>query len=125
MDDVHKKEITLMHTTVKIPGLRPRTTKTIPNYPAQHPNQEASNGGLKGDTNHVLKGVCVVMLGSYRKDLFLLYLILIISTDKMLVHRNALCYIMQESEFVSLVSLSFQLKLKNRWVDVIRSLSNS
>jgi hypothetical protein len=69
--------------------------------------------------------VCVVMLGSYRKDLFLLYLILIISTDKMLVHRNALCYIMQESEFVSLVSLSFQLKLKNRWVDVIRSLSNS
>ena len=56
MDDVHKKEITLMHTTVKIPGLRPRTTKTIPNYPAQHPNQEASNGGLKGDTNHVVKG---------------------------------------------------------------------
>jgi hypothetical protein len=81
MDDVHKKEITLMHTTVKIPGLRPRTTKTIPNYPAQHPNQEASNGGLKGDINHVVKGVCVVMLGSYRKDLFLLYLILIISTD--------------------------------------------
>ncbi|XP_071152727.1 centaurin-gamma-1A-like isoform X22 [Mytilus edulis] len=46
MDDIHKKEITLMHTTVKIPGLRPRTTKTIPNYPAQHPNQEA-NGSIK------------------------------------------------------------------------------
>lgn len=48
MDDIHKKEITLMHTTVKIPGLRPRTTKTIPNYPAQHPNQEA-NGSIKGE----------------------------------------------------------------------------
>lgn len=55
MDDVHKKEISLMHTTVKIPGLRPRTTKTIPNYPAQHPNQEA-NGGIKGETNHIVKG---------------------------------------------------------------------
>ncbi|XP_052093517.1 centaurin-gamma-1A-like isoform X10 [Mytilus californianus] len=50
MDDIHKKEITLMHTTVKIPGLRPRTTKTIPNYPAQHPNQEA-NGSIKGKSN--------------------------------------------------------------------------
>ncbi|XP_048779522.2 centaurin-gamma-1A-like isoform X23 [Ostrea edulis] len=41
MDDVHAKEIHLIHTTVKIPGLRPRTTKTVPNYPAQHPNQDA------------------------------------------------------------------------------------
>ncbi|XP_034315499.1 centaurin-gamma-1A-like isoform X28 [Crassostrea angulata] len=41
MDDVHAKEINLIHTTVKIPGLRPRTTKTVPNYPAQHPNQDA------------------------------------------------------------------------------------
>ncbi|KAK3105706.1 hypothetical protein FSP39_003889 [Pinctada imbricata] len=47
MDDVHGKEISLVHTTVKIPGLRPRTTKTIPNYPAQHPNQDA-NGAIKG-----------------------------------------------------------------------------
>ncbi|XP_033728320.1 centaurin-gamma-1A-like isoform X9 [Pecten maximus] len=44
MDDVHKKEISLMHTTVKIPGLRPRTTKTVPNYPPQHPNQDPANG---------------------------------------------------------------------------------
>ncbi|XP_062568890.1 arf-GAP with GTPase, ANK repeat and PH domain-containing protein 1-like isoform X16 [Saccostrea cucullata] len=41
MDDVHAKEINLIHTTVKIPGLRPRTTKTVPVYPAQHPNQDA------------------------------------------------------------------------------------
>uniref|UniRef100_A0A8W8NQK0 Centaurin-gamma-1A n=1 Tax=Magallana gigas TaxID=29159 RepID=A0A8W8NQK0_MAGGI len=48
MDDVHAKEINLIHTTVKIPGLRPRTTKTVPNYPAQHPNQDAK-GVANGD----------------------------------------------------------------------------
>ncbi|XP_055995890.1 arf-GAP with GTPase, ANK repeat and PH domain-containing protein 3-like isoform X45 [Ostrea edulis] len=48
MDDVHAKEIHLIHTTVKIPGLRPRTTKTVPNYPAQHPNQDAK-GVANGD----------------------------------------------------------------------------
>ncbi|XP_069119615.1 centaurin-gamma-1A-like isoform X4 [Argopecten irradians] len=64
MDDVHKKEISLMHTTVKIPGLRPRTTKTVPNYPPQHPNQDPANGlkrvngnsvGSKLDTPNVKK----------------------------------------------------------------------
>ncbi|XP_062568886.1 arf-GAP with GTPase, ANK repeat and PH domain-containing protein 3-like isoform X12 [Saccostrea cucullata] len=48
MDDVHAKEINLIHTTVKIPGLRPRTTKTVPVYPAQHPNQDAK-GVANGD----------------------------------------------------------------------------
>lgn len=55
MDDVHGKEISLVHTTVKIPGLRPRTTKTIPNYPPQHPNQDQANFN-RGEVNNVTKG---------------------------------------------------------------------
>nr|XP_034315534.1 centaurin-gamma-1A isoform X43 [Crassostrea gigas] len=54
MDDVHAKEINLIHTTVKIPGLRPRTTKTVPNYPAQHPNQDAKG---ESKTSFSLSGV--------------------------------------------------------------------
>ncbi|XP_055995891.1 centaurin-gamma-1A-like isoform X46 [Ostrea edulis] len=54
MDDVHAKEIHLIHTTVKIPGLRPRTTKTVPNYPAQHPNQDAKG---ESKTSFSLSGV--------------------------------------------------------------------
>lgn len=55
MDDVHAKEIHLIHTTVKIPGLRPRTTKTVPNYPAQHPNQDAKG---ESKTSFSLSGEC-------------------------------------------------------------------
>lgn len=54
MDDVHAKEINLIHTTVKIPGLRPRTTKTVPNYPAQHPNQDAKG---ESKTSFSLSGI--------------------------------------------------------------------
>ncbi|XP_061181258.1 arf-GAP with GTPase, ANK repeat and PH domain-containing protein 3-like isoform X6 [Saccostrea echinata] len=54
MDDVHAKEINLIHTTVKIPGLRPRTTKTVPVYPAQHPNQDAKG---ESKTSFSLSGV--------------------------------------------------------------------
>ncbi|XP_060079111.1 arf-GAP with GTPase, ANK repeat and PH domain-containing protein 1-like isoform X3 [Ylistrum balloti] len=64
MDDVHKKEISLMHTTVKIPGLRPRTTKTVPNYPPQHPNQDPANGlkskNSKDKENVMLTGFDIV-----------------------------------------------------------------
>lgn len=58
MDDVHAKEINLIHTTVKIPGLRPRTTKTVPNYPAQHPNQDAKG---ESKTSFSLSGECSCM----------------------------------------------------------------
>lgn len=56
------------------------------------------------------------MLGSYRKDFFLLHVILIISADtskkkpaKIRVHRNALSYIMQDSEFVLSVEIEKQM----------------
>ncbi|XP_052682875.1 centaurin-gamma-1A-like isoform X19 [Crassostrea angulata] len=60
MDDVHAKEINLIHTTVKIPGLRPRTTKTVPNYPAQHPNQDAKGKSSKDKENVRLTGFDVI-----------------------------------------------------------------
>ncbi|XP_055995878.1 centaurin-gamma-1A-like isoform X27 [Ostrea edulis] len=60
MDDVHAKEIHLIHTTVKIPGLRPRTTKTVPNYPAQHPNQDAKGKTSKDKENVRLTGFDVI-----------------------------------------------------------------
>ncbi|KAJ8307133.1 hypothetical protein KUTeg_015217 [Tegillarca granosa] len=67
MDDVHGKEISLVHTTVKIPGLRPRTTKTIPNYPPQHPNQDQANFN-RGEVNNVTKGVNNIFTGKGSKD---------------------------------------------------------
>ena len=38
MDDVHGKEINLLRTTVKVPGQRPRGSKTI--------TEQQANGGV-------------------------------------------------------------------------------
>ncbi|XP_023238333.1 centaurin-gamma-1A-like isoform X4 [Centruroides sculpturatus] len=43
MDDIHGKEIPLMHTTVKIPGQKPRGSRTQGTISVQHINELASD----------------------------------------------------------------------------------
>ena len=56
MDDVHAKDINLLRTTVKIPGLRPRAVKTF----VSAPDPSQANGQMNNLSGRHLLLNCVV-----------------------------------------------------------------
>ncbi|XP_023238311.1 centaurin-gamma-1A-like isoform X1 [Centruroides sculpturatus] len=56
MDDIHGKEIPLMHTTVKIPGQKPRGSRTQGTISVQHINELASDISSLSLASSVLNG---------------------------------------------------------------------
>uniref|UniRef100_A0A240PNT9 Centaurin-gamma-1A n=1 Tax=Anopheles atroparvus TaxID=41427 RepID=A0A240PNT9_ANOAO len=73
MDDVHGKEVSLQYVTVKVPGQRPRGTKSIITNSAltaaaaQAQAAQASSNGTNGQTNGLTEGIGGLSLVKDRK----------------------------------------------------------
>lgn len=67
MDDVHGKEIPLMHTTVKIPGQKPRGSRTqgasssASSHQVNELASDLSNLSIAGGNNNTLDTPCMLI----------------------------------------------------------------
>lgn len=75
MDDVHGKEIPLMHTTVKIPGQKPRGSRTqgasssASSHQVNELASDLSNLSIAGGNNHILN-ISAMLIDVYIKISF-------------------------------------------------------